>query len=338
MSSPKISVIVPIYNAGCYLRKTLDSIVNQTLKEIEIILVLDCPTDGSDILAKEYAEYDKRIIIVQNEKNLHIGMSRNKGLKIASGKYVTFVDHDDYLDTSMYEKMYQMMCDNNFDMVCSSHLSLLNGQIEDTFTIPDSSPGESAIALFENCVGRFVSDDMPPKKVCRHNIWNKLFRLDIIKENGLYFVDTCKYTFEDWIFMIEYSHKCQSIGYINEPLYFHLLGIGNTGSSCDYLSSNKLIASFNYVHSYLLENNVSESVLLRLYGFVKRHVWIKIGLASQRSTNYFKRIWLILAVLLQFRREKIVVLSFKTYQDKSGVRSGIRFKIVTSIVSFIISR
>lgn len=338
MSSPKISVIVPIYNAGCYLRKTLDSIVNQTLKEIEIILVLDCPTDGSDILAKEYAEYDKRIIIVQNEKNLHIGMSRNEGLKIASGKYVAFVDHDDYLDTSMYEKMYQMMCDNNFDMVCSPHVGMLNGQIKDFWTIPDSSPRELAIMLFENSVGTLVSDGATKKIMWGHTIWNKLFRLDIIKENGHYFVDTCKYTYEDWIFMIEYSYRCQSIGYIKEPLYFHLLEVGNTGASHNYWSSNKLIATFNYVHSYLLENNVSELVLLRFYCFVKRHVLVKIVLTFQKSGSYFKKIWLVFAVLRQFRREKIVVLSFKTYQGQLGIDSGIRFKIVASIASFIISR
>ena len=79
--TPKVSIIVPIYNAGKFLEKCLDTLVNQTLKDIEIILVLDCPTDGSDRIAREYAEKDPRIRLIVNEQNLNIGLSRNEGLK-----------------------------------------------------------------------------------------------------------------------------------------------------------------------------------------------------------------------------------------------------------------
>ena len=94
--TPKVSIIVPIYNAGKFLEKCLDTLVNQTLKDIEIILVLDCPTDGSDRIAREYAEKDPRIRLIVNEQNLNIGLSRNEGLKIARGEYIGFSDHDDY--------------------------------------------------------------------------------------------------------------------------------------------------------------------------------------------------------------------------------------------------
>ena len=93
--TPKVSIIVPIYNAGKFLEKCLDTLVNQTLKDIEIILVLDCPTDGSDRIAREYAEKDPRIRLIVNEQNLNIGLSRNEGLKIARGEYIGFSDHDD---------------------------------------------------------------------------------------------------------------------------------------------------------------------------------------------------------------------------------------------------
>ena len=88
--TPKVSIIVPIYNAGKFLEKCLDTLVNQTLKDIEIILVLDCPTDGSDRIAREYAEKDPRIRLIVNEQNLNIGLSRNEGLKIARGEYIGF--------------------------------------------------------------------------------------------------------------------------------------------------------------------------------------------------------------------------------------------------------
>ena len=76
---PKVSIIIPVYNAGEYLARCLESVVSQTLKDIEIVLVLDNPTDGSDLVAEEYSQKDSRIKIIKNEKNLHIGFSRNKG-------------------------------------------------------------------------------------------------------------------------------------------------------------------------------------------------------------------------------------------------------------------
>ena len=79
MGTPKVSIIVPVYNAGSYFSKLLDSLTGQTLKEIEIILVLDCPTDGSDRVAEEYAARDGRIVLVRNRENLHVGFSRNEG-------------------------------------------------------------------------------------------------------------------------------------------------------------------------------------------------------------------------------------------------------------------
>jgi len=102
--TPKVSIIVPIYNAGKFLEKCLDTLVNQTLKDIEIILVLDCPTDGSDRIAREYAEKDPRIRLIVNEQNLNIGLSRNEGLKIARGEYIGFSDHDDWICTKNYTK------------------------------------------------------------------------------------------------------------------------------------------------------------------------------------------------------------------------------------------
>ena len=77
MHTPKISVIIPVYNAGIYLPERIESILNQTLKDIEIIIVLDCPTDGSDKVAESYSRKDERIKLIYNPANLHIGLSRN---------------------------------------------------------------------------------------------------------------------------------------------------------------------------------------------------------------------------------------------------------------------
>ena len=115
--SPKVSVIVPVYNAAAYLPHCLDTLTCQTLKELEIILVLDCPTDGSEKIAEDYAARFPQIRLLYNEKNLHAGESRNRGLDVATGEYIGFVDADDFVEARMFEDMYLTAKERNADVV-----------------------------------------------------------------------------------------------------------------------------------------------------------------------------------------------------------------------------
>lgn len=112
----KVSVIVPVYNGEKYLRRCLDSIVKQTYKELEIILVNDGSKDNSLNIMNAYAKRDKRIIVVDKKKE-GINAARNAGIKMATGKYVTFVDCDGYLDTIMIKKLYKTIVKENVLMV-----------------------------------------------------------------------------------------------------------------------------------------------------------------------------------------------------------------------------
>ena len=115
-SQPKVSVIVPIYNGEKFLRKCLDSIVNQTLKDIEIILVNDGSVDESYKICQEYAKKDHRIIL-RNQKNKGSANARNQGMKLASGQYIGFVDSDDFIDSTMFSKLYEKAKKYNADIV-----------------------------------------------------------------------------------------------------------------------------------------------------------------------------------------------------------------------------
>ena len=99
----KISVIIPVYNVEKYLRQCLDSVINQTYKDLEIICVEDCSTDNSPQILQEYAQKDERIKILYNEKNSKLGPTRNNGLKVATGEYIHFLDSDDWLEPDAYE-------------------------------------------------------------------------------------------------------------------------------------------------------------------------------------------------------------------------------------------
>ena len=110
---PKVSIIVPVFNSKKYLAKCLDSLVGQTLKDLEIICVNDASTDGSLDILKFYAQNDNRIKIIDLMKNRGAGAARNMGIKVAEGEYIGFVDSDDYVDLDFYEKLYEkaIKCD-----------------------------------------------------------------------------------------------------------------------------------------------------------------------------------------------------------------------------------
>ena len=105
MSDIKVSVIVPVYNVEKYLRQCLDSIINQTLKEIEILCINDGSTDSSPEILKEYEEKDSRIKII-NKKNAGLSAARNQGLELAKGEYVSFIDSDDWINETFCEALY----------------------------------------------------------------------------------------------------------------------------------------------------------------------------------------------------------------------------------------
>ena len=119
---PEISIIVPVYNAAAYLRKSLDSIVNQSYRDIEFIFVDDGSCDDSPAILKEYETADKRVTVLHQE-NRGAGAARNYGMSVAGGKYLLFLDCDDIFETSMAEKMHSRAEADNLDvLVCQSVL------------------------------------------------------------------------------------------------------------------------------------------------------------------------------------------------------------------------
>lgn len=113
----KVSVIVPVYNPGSYFRHCIDSLLNQTLKDIEIIFVDDCSTDDSVRIIEEAAERDDRITLIKSNENTGSGIARNKGIEIAKGEYLCFVDSDDYIADDFLELLYNKAHKNKLDLV-----------------------------------------------------------------------------------------------------------------------------------------------------------------------------------------------------------------------------
>ena len=118
MQNPEISIIIPIYNCEKYLSRCLDSIINQTFTNIEIICINDGSTDSSLKILQDYKTKDPRIIII-NQNNQKLGAARNRGLEIQKGNYITFIDSDDWIDNDYLEKLYNAIKTHNADCAIS---------------------------------------------------------------------------------------------------------------------------------------------------------------------------------------------------------------------------
>lgn len=182
MYNIKVSVIIPVYNAEKYLRQCLDSVINQTLKEIEIICVDDGSTDNSLEILKEYEEKDERVQIIQ-QKNQFAGVARNNGLKVAAGDWVTFIDSDDFCELTALENLYKIAEENELDFIkCSS--KCFNEALQQ-YENSDWYTNKKAENLF-NKVTCF--DDYPDilYGIC-DTPWSGLYKMSFVKENNIYF-------------------------------------------------------------------------------------------------------------------------------------------------------
>lgn len=179
---PKVSVIIPVYNAEKYLRECLDSVVNQTLKEIEIICVDDGSTDSSLAILKEYAEKDGRFTIVA-QNNLHAGVARNAGLALARGKYLSFLDSDDFFELNMFEKLYEKS-ENTEAEICIFETDKYDNKTE-KFIKQDWLLKQEQLPKKDI----FSADDIS-KYIYNFSCswaWNKLFNHEFIKTNQIKF-------------------------------------------------------------------------------------------------------------------------------------------------------
>lgn len=178
--TPKVSVIIPVYNVEEYLRECLDSVVNQTLKEIEIICVDDGSTDKSLEILKEYAKKDNRITVI-TQKNLHAGVARNAGLAVARGEYVHFLDSDDFFELNMFEEMYNKAKKDKSDIVvCENAVyDSLSQKVTRFVRIDDRFAEVSPFSpeTFKDILFNFTNP----------NPWTKLFSRDLFVKYDLYF-------------------------------------------------------------------------------------------------------------------------------------------------------
>ena len=234
-SNIKVSIIVPVYNVAPYLEKCLDSLINQTLKDIEILAVNDGATDDSPAILNKYANLDPRVRVL-NKPNGGLSDARNYAFPYISGEYVGFVDSDDYVDHEMYEVMYKKAVETDSEIVeCNLHHTFDN--YEDTeIGAKETDPKE----LLMN--GRSV-------------VWNKIYKTSWLLDTkvefpkGLIYEDVCFYSK-----LMPFLHK---ISYVDEP-FVHYVQRSTSINNYQTLKTLQIFYILDSIHSFYKENGFFE--------------------------------------------------------------------------------
>lgn len=258
----KISIIIPVYNKEDYLSECIDSIINQSYKNLEIIIIDDGSTDRSVEIIKRYESLDRRIKFFKQE-NLGVSSARNLGIENSTGEFITFVDSDDWVDLYMYEKMIEKINKFNADLIMCSFIREYKDRKE-----YEKLPFEREELLCDKDINNKLILNMISKlddglDSIMGSVWRCIFRKDIILKNNILF-DTDISISEDLLFCIKYLRICNKVYVYNEALYNYRFTTGSALNRYDselwekqLLINKKIINIFN--------NNMSFQLRERLY-------------------------------------------------------------------------
>ena len=323
-NNPKVSIIIPVYNTEQYLRQCLDSVINQTLKDIEIIIINDNSTDNSLQIIQEYANKHKNIKVIDNKKNEGMYKSRNLGLEIAAGQYIGFIDSDDYIENNMYETMYLKAKETDADIIsCNYSILFNNTKGKEKLTKIDFFNSRELLRISKNKLigAEEILFDTPVA-------WNKIFKKNFLTENNIIFDPQIKTTYDAYFNRICFF-KANKIVYIPEFLYIYrkfrkesIRNIKNITNIYDFFTiSQNLI---NYVKENNLEtllpycNYIAIRTLYLVYPqiqndyknefFNKMHEFLKNNSIKSIKQFYFKN-----------RKTNLISLSYYKHLTVKGL-------------------
>ncbi len=260
MSNVLVSILVPVYNTSKYLEKCMDSLVNQTLREIEIICVNDGSTDNSLEILEQYAEKDPRVIIV-NKPNGGLPSARNAGIERATGEYLGFVDSDDYVEVTMFEKMYKTATKNSSEVVvCGAEIFPTN---------PAPTPWLYDVLSPRTChYPTFTPDVLFKERGARPFLWRNLVKRDLIERENIRLKEDIVLG-EDQAFQFKVYPKAKGISFMADKLYHYCWyregSIMNT-------ESNKKFAQKLEKHTNLCIHVITEIQKLENYEQMRKQI------------------------------------------------------------------
>ena len=229
-TTPKISVIVPVYKAEAYLRRCVDSILAQTFQDFEVLLIDDGSPDRSGEICDEYARKDRRVRVFHKE-NGGVSSARNVGLDNARGEWISFVDSDDWLDSSFFDHLLTCALIKNVNAV----LSNFKREIRPNKFIIDCKIGENILVDINSII---------MCSIFRGQVFNYLFKKTLIEQNSIHFYDNIRYA-EDVLFIIQYLSSIQCIYYTDTAYYNY--------NSYNFSATSFIPQCYNLNHLFVAE-------------------------------------------------------------------------------------
>ena len=278
LSMEKISVIVPIYNVEEFLPRCIDSLINQTYSNLEIILVDDGSPDKCGVICDGYKEKDSRIIVIHKE-NGGLSDARNVGLKISSGKYVSFVDSDDYVHPQYYEVLYRALISNNSDIVvceCEKVYDIKNVNYEKKSEKIDFCSYEAKEKIMNN----FFNKNCGITVIACNKLFKKELFSDIEFPKGK--------IHEDEATTYRVFYKSRKVTYINQPLYFYYQRQNSiTGEKLTRKNFSVFDTLAEVIDFYKNNNekNLKKKAVIRYFKIIQLYInrLIKENIESQNS-------------------------------------------------------
>ena len=297
INTPIISIIVPIYNVEKYLACCVESLLNQTLTEIEIILVDDESPDNCPALCDEYAKNDHRVKVI-HKKNEGQGIARNAGIEIATGEYIAFVDSDDYVELNTYQKVYSIITEKKLDVVFFSYRrfndhgdiwATMNISKEKLYQTKEEISGLILDMTGNSPKGKF-DRDIQGSASCA------LYRHDLLKMHGVRFISERQFGGEEMPFNMNYLLHCSGAIVIPDTFYNYRL---NPLSTSRKQRPDAIVKQHIY-YQYLLEmfrvNNFGEDgysratrrFLANVRGFICTYV--RLSLSRKEKIEWIKEV------------------------------------------------
>lgn len=245
MLNPDVSIIVPMYNVEAYLPKCVDSILNQTHRNIEVILVDDESPDHCGEIADAYKKKDPRVKVI-HQKNKWLGGARNSGLKIAQGAYILFVDSDDYIRKDMCEQLLAYIGEHDVDIVV---FDMYHVDRQGNIISTSSSPIEPHV-VYQGAPGRSVLYDLIIRTHTVNSACRKFYRRTLLTENNLFFDEEIRYA-EDYEFCLRLFPMVESYVYLDQPFYFYVQNDESIMNKADPEIVNKFIILFKYREEFI---------------------------------------------------------------------------------------
>ena len=293
--NPKVSVILPVFNVEPYLCRCIDSIINQTLKDIEIIIVVEkqC-TDSCVSICDAYAKKDSRINLIVNEKKGGLAHGRNVGLPYVRGEYIAFVDSDDYIKPNMMEVLYHKATKTNADAVYCNFFRRI-GDVEKPYDENKEDyliEGEHALSeLSKDFVSAAPGEPHDIKRTI--SVWHCLFNSALIKNNDIRFYDEVNIPSEDYSFQLDILRHSNKVLFIKDILYVYCYNQDSLSQTFNLTMFERYSIVYNLVKERLKLVDKDDFRVNRLYiGTCRSNMFHVVNLNTSRmqKMNYLEAI------------------------------------------------